>query len=68
MPIDGGKIEQYRKRLGLTMADAGRKAGFRKQPSSAWLRLETGRRANPSCDTLLAVAKVLGVSMEDLMQ
>lgn len=67
MPLNATLVEKRRRELNLSMAEAGRRAGFKSQPSFRWYQLETGRRSNVQADTLLAVARVLNLPPASLL-
>jgi transcriptional regulator with XRE-family HTH domain len=64
--LDFQKIRVLRERLGLTQAQAAKRAGM---PSRAtWNDIEKGRRANVTMETLDAIAKALGVRATELIK
>ena len=65
MPLDPWKIRQYRERQGLTLDEAARRAGFKTRQQ--WHGIESGGRINVAPDTFLALARALGITMEELM-
>lgn len=66
MPADFEKIEQLRKRAGLTKEEAAKKAGF-KEPQR-WHDLEVGRFPDLRLSTLEKIAKALGVKAKELLK
>ena len=60
----GKRIMQLRKRLGLTQEQLAERVGVSAQAVSKW---ETGA-ADPSTANLLALAKLYGVSPEELLR
>lgn len=58
----GRRVQQHRKRLGLTQAELAEEADLAPQTIS---RIERGA-LEPSVTTLVALAKVLSVSLDDL--
>jgi transcriptional regulator with XRE-family HTH domain len=66
MPLNAQIVEQRRRAMNLSMAEAGRQAGF-SHPSHTWYRLETGRRSDISADTLARIAMVLNLPATDLL-
>lgn len=59
------EMRRLRQSLGLTMAEAAKRAGF-KSPQY-WNNIENGRRPSVKAETLYAIAKVLGTTMESLL-
>jgi transcriptional regulator with XRE-family HTH domain len=65
MPIDCKKIAALREAGGWTMEEMARRAGMTTRQQ--WYGVESGQRANVTPDTLHAVARALGVTMDELM-
>ena len=65
MPVDRRKIAELRERKTLTMEEAAKRAGMSSR--QRWYAIESGLRANITPDTLYAVARALGVTMDELM-
>lgn len=63
--IDRDEIKRRRTALGLTLDEAAKRAGFNHR--QRWSGIERGERSRLATDTLLAVAKALECSMEDLL-
>lgn len=59
----GQRISEYRKKLGVSQEELGARLGVSRQAVSKW---ETGA-ADPSTANLLALAKLYGVSPEELL-
>ena len=60
----GQRISLYRKKLNISQEELGARLGVSRQAVSKW---ETGT-ADPSTSNLLALAKLFGVSAEELLQ
>ena len=60
----GQTISQYRKALGISQEELGARLGVSRQAVSKW---ESGA-SDPSTSNLLALAKLYGVSAEDLLR
>ena len=60
----GKRIAYHRKRLGMTQEQLAQRVGVSAQAVSKW---ETGT-ADPSTSNLLALAKLFGVSAEELLK
>jgi transcriptional regulator with XRE-family HTH domain len=58
-------IRRRREKLGMTQAAAAKSAGW-KSPVQ-WTDIETGKRANPTVSTIVAVAKVLECKVDQLL-
>ena len=58
----GAKIFEYRKKAGLSQEELGYKLNVTRQSVSLW---ETNQ-AQPSADNLIALSKILGVSLDEL--
>lgn len=58
-------IRKLRRKLGLSQTELARRAGIRQGVLSY---IESGRTKHPRVDTLTAIARVLGVTVEDLMK
>jgi transcriptional regulator with XRE-family HTH domain len=69
--LDVAKMKALREKAGLTMTKAAERANFKNaqgQPQrQRWYDLESGRRLDPSSETLQAIALALNCSMEELM-
>jgi transcriptional regulator with XRE-family HTH domain len=65
MPINHQKIADLREQKMLTMEEAAKRAGMATR--QRWYAVESGQRANVTPDTLHAVARALGVTMDELM-
>lgn len=63
--VDAQEIKRRRVALGLTLQEAADRAGF--SGRQRWSGIERGERSNLRADTLLAVARALGCSIEDLL-
>jgi transcriptional regulator with XRE-family HTH domain len=64
MSVDLGKIEQLRKRAGLTQAEIAAKLGWTR---GRWNNIVKGRSSNLSINTLDRIAGALGVDAADLL-
>jgi DNA-binding XRE family transcriptional regulator len=64
--LDWKKIKQLRERLGMSVAEATRRAGLRSRQH--WHNIESGRNQNPTLQTLESVAAALGVKAKDLLK
>lgn len=64
--LDTEKIRTLREGKGWSFADAAEKAGFNSRQQ--WYNLESGQSANPTLQTIEAVAKALGVKAKDLLK
>ncbi len=61
-------MKDLRESLGISQAEAGRKAGFgSKCPGQTWYAYETGKVTCPKRDTIERIAKALNVGVVDLM-
>ena len=56
-------IRELRKRRGMTQTELARRAGVKQGVISY---IESGKTKHPRIDTLIAIAAVLGVSVEEL--
>lgn len=66
IPIDTAKIKELREGLGLSMAEAARRA---KLPSRGrWWQIESGDLENVTVVTLERIAAALGVKAKDLLK
>jgi transcriptional regulator with XRE-family HTH domain len=65
MPIDPAKLTEARKAAGITSAEAARRAGMLRRN---WHRIESGKRPNPTLQTAEAVAKAVGVGLEQILR
>lgn len=62
----GERVREARQAAGLSIAEAGRRAGISR---SSWHDLESGHRGNnPTLSTVAAVAQALGLSMLELLE
>ena len=66
MGVDTEKIAKLRMKLGISQADAGRRAGFTHR--GLWSRVETGSDSNITIKRLEAIALVLGVPAGRLLK
>lgn len=57
-------VRRHREAQGLTLAEAGERAGMTRQ---TWHQYESGRRANPTLAVMRAMALALEVSLQDLV-
>lgn len=64
IPIVAKNIKRYRKEKGLSQDKLARLADI---SHAAIVKIESGGIQSPSIDTVLKVAKALGVSVEDLI-
>lgn len=64
--LNTAEIRRRRKRMGLTQAEAARRAGW--NSAVVWTDIETGKRDNPTIGTVAAVAKVLGCRVDSLLK
>ena len=60
----GQRISLYRKKLNISQEELGARLGVSRQAVSKW---ETGT-ADPSTSNLLALAKLFGISAEELLR
>jgi transcriptional regulator with XRE-family HTH domain len=66
MPLNLDYIRQRREQLGLTQADAAKRAGF---PNlQKWSQYETGRIPDPQLSSLEAIAKALKCGVARLLK
>jgi transcriptional regulator with XRE-family HTH domain len=56
------KIEEYKKKLGLTSAELAEKAGI---PKTTLDKILSGVTKDPKLETLKAIARVLGLSLDE---
>ena len=66
VPLNLDKIRALREKLGLTMEQAARLAGF--PGRQRWYEIEAGRRGDVKLSTIEAVARALGVQARDLLK
>ncbi len=59
----GNKIRKYRKKLKMTQAELAKKSGVARVTIS---QLENGRERNTTSRTLLAIAKALGSTVDQI--
>lgn len=60
------EIKRRRLALGITMAEASRRAGWK--TLQTWSGIERGMRADPQISTLMRVADVLGCKVDQLLR
>jgi len=63
--VNGREIRSRREALGLTQAQASATCGWRR--ATLWNEVETGLRPQITAVTLYRIARVLGCSMDELM-
>lgn len=56
------KIEEYKRRLGLTSAELAEKSGV---PKGTLDKILSGTTKDPKLETLKAIARVLGLTLDD---
>ncbi|MFH1528655.1 MAG: helix-turn-helix transcriptional regulator [Bacteroidota bacterium] len=61
----GDKIKQLRNKQGLTQDELARKADL---PYTTLTKIETNVITKPSIQTVMKIAKGLGISLDDLMK
>jgi len=61
----GNKIKQLRNKQGLTQDELARKADL---PYTTLTKIETNVITKPSIQTVMKIAKGLGISLDDLMK
>jgi transcriptional regulator with XRE-family HTH domain len=66
IPLDRQKIKALREKLGLSQAEAARRAGL--SGRQTWWHIEIGKINNPTLDTIERVAAALGVKARDLLK
>lgn len=64
--LDRKKVKATREALGLTAAQAAKRAGFKFRQH--WHNIEAGRVGSVTLDTLAAVARALGLKPKDLLK
>jgi transcriptional regulator with XRE-family HTH domain len=64
--LDTEKMKALRLKLGLSMDDAARRAGFASRQQ--WYQIESGNVTNIKLETLNAIAAALGVKAKDLLK
>lgn len=64
--IDVDKIKSLRESRNWTLAEAADAAGMKSRQQ--WYDVESGRRENPTIDTVQRIAQALGVKIDDLMK
>lgn len=66
--LDTDKMRELREKLGLSMEEAARRAGFASR--QRWYEIEAGRgsRTNVKIETLNRIAAALGVKAKDLLK
>lgn len=64
--IDRDEIKRRREALGLTMEEAAQRAGF--SGRQRWNGIEKGERQEVAFSTIVAVAKALGCTCDDLIK
>ena len=62
--LDTAKIRELRKAKGLTQAKIAEQAGM---SLPQWNDIETGRKPNPTLETIITVAAALGCDARDLL-
>jgi len=66
--LDYAKIKRLREQLTLTQGEAAARAGFKGENGKArWSDIENGRHPDPHLSTLLVLAEVLGVTIDELL-
>lgn len=65
VPVDRDKIRELREDLGLTQAQAAKRAGF--HGHQQWYAVESGKRLDPSVSTIQRIATALGVTIDELV-
>ena len=65
MPIDTKKIRELREHRQLSLQEAATRAGLKTRQQ--WHNIESGQRPGITADTLQAIARTLGVTMDELM-
>jgi transcriptional regulator with XRE-family HTH domain len=65
MPIDPQKIRTLREQRKLSLQEAATLAGLKTRQQ--WHNIESGERLHITADTLQAIARALGATMDDLM-
>ena len=61
----GDKIKQFRNKQGLTQDELARKADL---PYTTLTKIETNVITKPSIQTVMKIAKGLGIGLDDLMK
>ena len=64
--LDKDKLKARREKLGLTMEQAAKAAGFASR--QRWCDIESGRRVNLTLDVLDSIAAALGCKAKDLLK
>lgn len=64
VPAFAERLRQVREEKGLSLAEAGDRAGMTRQN---WHQYESGRRTNPSLSVMSVMARALGVSLQKLL-
>jgi transcriptional regulator with XRE-family HTH domain len=59
------RIKQYRRDNDLTQAEFAEKGGLTREAVQA---IENGRVENPQMETLIGIAKAMGVSLDELVE
>lgn len=65
MGLDHERLRKARERAKLTQAQAAQRSGL--GTAQRWNDIESGRRANVTVDTLMAIAAALGVKPDSLL-
>jgi DNA-binding XRE family transcriptional regulator len=63
--MDGGKVKSLRDRAKLSQAEAAKSLGWTAQ---RWSDMENDRHPNPRLGTVLAICRVLGCEVTDLLR
>ncbi len=63
--IESSKIKRIREKLGLSQEKLARLADV---SNNTIINIEAGKQQNPTVDTIKKIAKVLNVSIEDLIK
>ena len=65
MRVNFQKIKELRLQAGINQTQAAKRAGWKTQQQ--WADFENGYRKDPRLSTMVAVAKVLGCKVADLL-
>ena len=63
--VESSKIKRIREKLGLSQEKLARLADV---SNNTIINIEAGKQQNPTIDTIKKIAKVLNVSIEDLIK
>jgi DNA-binding Xre family transcriptional regulator len=66
--LNARKIRQLRMKLGMSLADAAKAAGWKPSGRHRWHDFETGRRTSVTITTLEAIANALACEPADLLE